>query len=62
MRISRATHKKLRALVEEDGISLTEELDHVVEAQRRRRFIERTNCAYASLESDKEKGLLIKGE
>ena len=55
MRISGPAHQKLRALAEEDGVSLTEELDRIVEAQRRRRFIERANRAYAALKSDEEK-------
>lgn len=38
--ISGAAHQKLRELAEEDGVRLTEELDRIVEAQRRRRFIE----------------------
>ena len=55
VRISGPAHQKLRELAEEDGVSLTEELDHVVEAQRRRRFIEKANRAYAAIKSDEEK-------
>ena len=54
VRISGAAHQKLRELAEEDGVSLTEELDRIVEAQRRRRFIERANRAYAALKSDEK--------
>ena len=52
VRITRSAHQKLSQMAEEDGVSLTEELERIIEAQRRQRMLEEVNRAYARLKQD----------
>ncbi len=54
VRITCEAHEKLRAMADEDEVSLTEALDRLIEAQRRKRFLEALNRDYAALRADKE--------
>ena len=54
VRIRERTHVLLRELARERGESLPDALDRLVEEDRRRRLLERTNEAYAALRADPE--------
>ena len=52
VKISSRTHQQLKAMAEEDGLTLSDELERVVEAQRRRRFLEGLADDYARIHED----------
>ncbi len=52
VRISRSAHAKLQEMAAASGRSLTEELDHLVEEQRRSWLFEQADAAYARIQSD----------
>ena len=52
VRISSVTHKKLRALSASTGESMQSIIDRALEELRRKDFWERTNAAFAALQSD----------
>lgn len=54
VRITRETHEKLQGMAEADGVSLTDELDRIIEEQRRQRLFKQADEAYASLHDDEE--------
>jgi hypothetical protein len=54
VRITRAAHETLRSLAEADGLSLTDELDRIIEAQRRQRLFDQADAAYRALREDEE--------
>ena len=54
VRITREAHEKLQALAQMDGLSLTDELDKLVEAQRRQRLFDEANTAYRALREDEQ--------
>lgn len=54
VRITRATHGKLQEMAEADGVSLTDELDRIIEEQRRRRLFDEADRAYTALQEDEE--------
>lgn len=54
VRITRETHEKLQGMAEADGVSLTDELDRIIEEQRRQRLFDQADRAYTSLQEDEE--------
>ncbi len=54
VRIRPETHEHLKELAEDEGLSLTEALDRLVEAARRQRIVDRANAAWAALREDPE--------
>lgn len=54
VRISQATHQKLRKLAEETGSSLTAAMEHAVECYRRKVFFDILDAQYAALQADPE--------
>lgn len=54
VRISRASHRLLKAFAREDELTLTEELEQILQEAKKRRFHERARQAYARLREDEE--------
>lgn len=54
VRITREAHEKLQGMAEADGVSLTDELDHIIEEQRRQRLFDQAEQAYTTLQEDAE--------
>ena len=52
VRISSKAHEQLKQMAAEDGVSLTVELDQIIEAQRRQRFLEDLATDYAALREE----------
>jgi hypothetical protein len=52
IRISKETHRALRALARESGMSIASLVAQAVETWRRQGLLERSNAAYASLRED----------
>ena len=54
IRISSTAHRSVARMAEETNTSLQEMLDHAIENERRRLFLERTNLAYLKLRQNKK--------
>lgn len=54
VRVKTTTHNALRELASERGQTLSETLDDLVEADRRRRLFEAANASWAALREDPE--------
>ncbi len=52
VRVSAKAHQQLKEIARADGISLTEALNRIIEAQRRQRFLEGLSQDYAVLRKD----------
>jgi hypothetical protein len=61
VRITREAHEILTELAERDGLSLTGELDKIIEEKRRERMFEQAREAYAELREDEEAWNELKG-
>jgi hypothetical protein len=53
VRISRSSHRALRALAEEHDISMTVILDEAIELYKRQRFLAGLNADFAALRKNK---------
>ena len=51
IRASARAHDVLKQMAKEDNVTLTEALDRVVEAERRRRFMAKATARYAELQA-----------
>ena len=54
VRVSRDVHRRLKTLAEEEGKTLSEVVDRLLEERRRDRFFRRTNEGFARLRNDEE--------
>ncbi len=54
VRIRPETHERLKEFAKDDGESLTDAIDRLVERERRRRMWEAANVSYAALRADPE--------
>lgn len=54
VRITSEAHETLTELAEDDGLSLTDELDKIIEEKRRDRLFQQAREAYAELREDEE--------
>lgn len=54
VRIRREAHEKLQGMAEADGVSLTDELDRLIEEQRRQRLFDQADRAYGALQEDEK--------
>lgn len=61
VRITREAHEILTELAERDGLSLTGELDKIIEEKRRERMFKQAREAYAELREDEEAWNELKG-
>lgn len=52
VRISEATHQKLKRMAEQSGTTLSRTLEKAIEALRRQTLLEETNRAYEALRGD----------
>jgi predicted transcriptional regulator len=54
VRISQASHRKLRELAAQTGETMQAVLDKAIEDYRRKRFMDEANAGYAALRQDPE--------
>ena len=54
VRVSRDVHRRLKTLAEEEGKTLSEAIDRLLEDRRRAQFFHRTNVGFARLRDDRE--------
>ncbi len=62
VRIKPETRERLKALAKDDGASLTDTIDRLVEQERRRRMWEAANASYAAMRDDPESWAAWKSE
>lgn len=55
VRVSRDVHRRLKKMAEEEGVTLSEAIDRLLEERRRTRFFEGTNQGFADLRNDEER-------
>jgi hypothetical protein len=54
VRISQETRERLKEFAKDDGVTITDAIDRMVERERRRRMWEAANASYAALRADPE--------
>ena len=56
VRVSTKAHQQLKEIARADGVSLTEALNRIIEAQRRQRFLEGLTQDYVALREEEGRG------